>query len=258
MTVYFDPANSRLVYATDSADEAYWDEHWAKRITVQDVRKPDRFVLSITREFLPKGARVVDAGCGMARTVFGLHHAGYTAHGVDYAAETVKAIKQCAPELDIVVGDARNMPFPDEHFDGLWSLGVIEHFFEGFDEIAKDTIRILKPGGYAFVTVPSMSPLRKLKARLGVYPRLKERPKDFYQFAMSSDDVVKGFAGLELVTIRNRGGFKGLKDEIGPLRAPLQKFYDSRFPAFRTIRAGMDKVLAPLTYHTRLYVFRKS
>src|SRR3546814_562749 len=42
---------------------------------------------------------------------------------------------------------------------------------------------------YAFVTVPTMSPLRKLKAWLGLYPKLKQKPKSFYQFALPASAV---------------------------------------------------------------------
>jgi SAM-dependent methyltransferase len=256
-TVYFDRPGRRLVYAGIPADEGYWDGHWASRISAADIRNPDRFVTTVTKRFLPNGARVVDVGCGIARTVYGLQGAGFDAVGIDYAPETVAVIKRLAPELNVLVGDARELPFADASFDGVWSLGVVEHFYNGFEQIASETCRVLKSGGYAFVTVPSMSPLRRIKAKLGAYPSLTLEPDDFYQFALPSEAVIEGFRPLKLVESTNRGGFKGLKDEVSLLQPFMQRLYDSKFGPLRPMRAALDRVLAPLCYHTRLYVFRK-
>lgn len=253
--VYYDAGHDRLVYIGRPADEDYWDDHWSEADAAL-VRTPDRFVLNTTRKYLPRGARVIDAGCGLARTVFGLHHDGYDAYGIDYAPKTVEMVKGLAPELRVSVADVRDLSeFPDRHFDGYWSLGVVEHFPEGYQDIVREMRRVTR--GYAFVTVPSMSPLRKLKAALGGYPNASSADMDgFYQFALDPASIVQTFteAGFNLVSIKPRGGFKGLKDE---LRLPgMQRLYDSRLKPLRALRAGMDAVLSPLTFHTQLYVFR--
>lgn len=253
--VYCD--GDRLVYVGTPANEAFWDDRWAERLTEKDVKTPDRFVVSTTKRYLPVGSRVIDAGCGMARTVYGLKQAGYEALGLDYAPATVNALDRIAPELDIRLGDVREMPFPDEHFDGVWSLGVVEHFYDGFSDIAEETARVLKPGGFAFVTVPSMSPLRILKARLGAYPKHNGSSEGFYQFALPKETVVREFEkhGFELIESRGRGGFLGLKEE---LKLPgMQRFYESRLRPLRAARVAMDMILSPFSFHTRLYVFRK-
>jgi len=63
---------------------------------------------------------------------------------------------------------------------------VIEHFWEGYNEILKEAKRVLKPKGYLFLTFPYMSPLRKFRANLGLYRILdfnnKSKNDDFYQF----------------------------------------------------------------------------
>jgi SAM-dependent methyltransferase len=211
-----------------------------------------------TKKYLPLGSRVLDGGCGNAQSVYGLSKAGYDAYGIDYAPETVSTINRLTPELKVQLGDVRNLPFQDGFFDGTWSPGVIEHFWEGFDAIAFEVARVTKSNGYAFVTAPSMSPLRRFKAVLGLYPAIDGRPEDFYQFALPKEAVIAVFekAGFSLVEIVARGGFKGFKDEI---RLPLlQKFYDSKATPLRAIRAGLDKLLAPLMHHTKLYIFRKT
>jgi SAM-dependent methyltransferase len=177
---------------------------------------------------------------------------------VDYGEMTVALVNSIAPDLKITRGDVRRLEFPDEFFHGYWSLGVIEHFYEGFEPVLREIHRVLTIGGYAFVTTPSMSPLRRLKAKLGAYPPLPQRD-DFYQFALPSEDIVRQFEakGFKLISASYRSGFKGLKDESGPLKPALQKLFDSKSPVARLIRGGIDRIVLPITYHTRLHVFRK-
>lgn len=258
--VHYDRSRKRLVYIDTAADEAFWDERWADRLTIKDISNGDRFVLTTTRRWLPLGSKVIDAGCGAGRTVYGLHKAGYDAWGLDYAPSTITALNRLAPELNIVLGDIHDLPFDDQCFDGVWSLGVVEHYYDGFSKIVQETARVLKVDGYAFVTVPSMSPLRRLKARLGLYPEHDGSTDGFYQFALSPSDVVKGFEehGFRYVSGKGRGGYLGLKEEVPLLRAPLEYFYNSKFKPFRAIRYGLDEILAPFSFHTRLYVFQKN
>jgi len=260
-TVVYDRNNRRLAYYGRPANEGYWDEHWVEEIDERAVRVPSRFVLSYTKRYLPLGSRVLDAGCGLANTVFGLHQSGYDAYGVDYAKKTVDTVKRHAPELKVQAADVRDLSlFADGFFDGVWSLGVIEHFYDGFGPILSEMTRVIRPGGFAFVTVPSMSPIRRLKAVLGRYAVTPPNVGEFYQFILPREGVVPHFerVGFRLMASHSRGGFKGLKDELRLLRTPMQTFYESRNKALRATRAGLDVILSPVAHHTRLYVFRKA
>jgi SAM-dependent methyltransferase len=257
--VEYDPENRRLVYFGNDADERYWDGHWASRLRDKDVKRADPFVVEWTKRFLKPGSKVLDGGCGLANTVWGLKAAGYDAWGVDYAADTVKAVNRIAPELQVMEGDVHALPFDDGSLDGVWSLGVIEHFPSGYDGILSEMRRVLRPSGYAFVTVPAMSPVRRWKASRGAYPDFGGGYGDFYQFVLDPAAVVASFErlGYEHVTSAPRGGFKGLKDELDSLRPVLQRFYDNKSRLARYARAGLNRALAPISYHTKLFVFRK-
>ena len=170
MTVYYDNREERLVYVRAAASADFWDSHWKTDQLRRMVTQGNGFVVKQTRAYLPPGARVLEGGCGRANTVWGLRQAGFDAVGVDFAEKTVLAINDVAPEIDVRFGDVRDLPFEDASFDGYWSLGVIEHFYDGYQPIQNEMLRVLKPGGFLFMTVPAMSPLRQLKARLGRYP----------------------------------------------------------------------------------------
>jgi SAM-dependent methyltransferase len=258
--VFFDSAGDRLVFVDEPASEAFWDDRWKKdKFTAASIRKERAFVQWETSRFLKPPARVLDAGCGLANTVFGLHHAGFDAYGVDFAPETVEAIKQHAPELKIELADVRDMPFEDDFFDGVWSLGVIEHFPEGYGAIIKEAHRVLKPGGLLFLTVPSVTPLRRLKIKLGRYEDSSRAAMErFYQFAFAPGDTEDAICsmGFERIRRRGSGGLIGLRAEVPVLRTLLKPIF-ARNPVSSTIRRGLDLVLGPVSGHTHYFVFRK-
>lgn len=255
----YDAGSRRLVYYSREADASFWDEHWSGRISEADITRFNWDVVRWTRRFLPEGSKVLDAGCGPAHTVWSLRKAGFDASGVDYALETVEAVKGVFPDLQVVHGDARSLPFEAGALDGIWSLGVIEHFPEGYGAIVKEMARVLRPGGFAFVTFPAMSPLRRIKAALGAYPSFNGDFAGFYQFALDPASVTEEFgqSGLHAVATAPRGGLMGLKHEWRAARPLLQRVFDSRSPAVRLVRGGLNRALAPFSFHTRLLVFQK-
>jgi SAM-dependent methyltransferase len=56
--------------------------------------------------------------------------------------------------LGVVVADVRALPYPDGSFDGVYSMGTVEHFAETEQAIA-EIHRVLTPGGIAVVGVPN-------------------------------------------------------------------------------------------------------
>ena len=52
------------------------------------------------------------------------------------------------------IADVRTLPFVDESFDLIYSMGTIEHFDE-YAEAARELFRVLRPGGRAIIGVPN-------------------------------------------------------------------------------------------------------
>ncbi len=116
--------------------------------------------------YLPKSEKIVEAGCGLGRFVKYLSDKGYNIEGIEYSEETVRKVREIAPELNIIQGDIINMPYRTNSIDGIISLGVIEHFVPGCDKPLKEIYRVLKHGGTAIITVPSFNLIRKTKKYL--------------------------------------------------------------------------------------------
>ena len=259
----YDRKNRRIAVIKNEATASFWDAHWRSGDLKKEILEGGKegLVLKITRRYLSPGEKILEGGCGNGKNVFGLSKNGYDAYGVDFAEGTITEAKKIFPDLKISVGDVKKLDFPDEHFDGYWSLGVIEHFRDGYGEAVSEAGRVLKKGGYLFLTFPWMSPLRKLKAAFGFYP-VGERPeddKDFYEFIFN-DRLVRGeiaAAGFRAERKIPFDAVKGLKDEFGFLGPVFQKIYSSPRPIARAFRYLSSILLGWFCGHIILLVFRK-
>jgi SAM-dependent methyltransferase len=109
------------------------------------------------------GGLNVEAGCGLGRYVQFLQERGYNITGIELSQEAVDTVAHLAPELDVRQGDVAHLPFEDNSVAGLISLGVVEHFIDGLSKPLRETYRVLKPGYYAVITVPSFNYIRRMK-----------------------------------------------------------------------------------------------
>lgn len=176
--------------------------------------------VALTKEFLSPddSARLLEGGCGNGGVVLALSKAGYNVTGVDFAPDTIEKIKSENASLHVEQADVRFLPFEDACFDGYWSLGVIEHFWEGYDPILSEMHRVLKSGGYAFITFPWLSPIRRIKVMLGLIKKEQygAEPDTFYQFSLTGKQVADDLRskGFEIVRMRPRSALAGVKAEF--------------------------------------------
>lgn len=261
------PEHGSLIFIKQDATSNFWDTHWKARTdTRQVVPKAGKnsLVTKITEKYLrPENGAILEGGCGRGNYVFALKELGYDCTGLDYAKETVEDLNQSFPELKIVYGDVRKLPFPDDAFIGYWSLGVIEHFWDGYDPIASEMARVIKRGGYLFLTFPQMSWLRRVRVALGFYEPwldVQKKPEHFYQFALSAKQVIGRFKelGFEVVETRQKDGLKGTKDELSRFKPLLQRIYDfnGKNIIMRIIRKVLEVTLTPFAGHSILIVLR--
>lgn len=261
---YFDKEKNCLVFIEKKSTPEMWDSHWNK-VDLEQAAKAvsDRsFVRRFSKKYLAVGSKVIEGGCGKGQYVKALKRWGFIAYGVDYAAETVAQIINIFPDLNISTSDVRSLPFADNFFDGYWSLGVIEHFYEGFDLIASEMRRVIKDGGYLFVTFPYMSPLRRLKAWLGLYDMTignnHNQLENFYQFALDKKKVVTVFEelGFVLQEAYQFDGVKGMKDEIKILKGLLRYIYDSNVFVIKVLKKIIDLLTRKWSGHSILFILR--
>lgn len=109
-------------------------------------------LLDLLVERLPKGAMVLDAGCGSGSPVAQFLAKSFRVVGVDFAEEQIRLAKESVPEAALVCADLSNMPFNNETFDAICSYYAIIHIPRNeHSKLLADFHRILRAGGLALL-----------------------------------------------------------------------------------------------------------
>lgn len=264
--MYYWPEGKKLLFLKENATPEYWyrqwqTEDWKKKIAQsRNVNRWSR----ILKKYLPnKNSKVIEGGCGCGHLVDAMSYWGYQVIGVDIDPKTIAKIKEVSPNLDVRLGDVRALDFEDEYFDGYCSLGVIEHLWEGYDDILKEMKRVLKPGGYAFVSFPCISRMDQVKILFSGYNRFTRdnKPDDFFQFGLDIKSVKKDFERLGFQCIRTErhngwGGLQRLFAACGQIYA-IQARLSKRNKILELLLKAIGILLAPLCSHSAFMVLRK-
>lgn len=152
-------------YQTESSaaapvDPQNWDSYWSDKENKPTLLVYD-LIAAFYRKFIIKpslnrfilghftaDSRLLHAGCGSGQVDHDIgEEIGISALDISPAALSIykKANKNYH---ELILGSIFDMPIADGSFDGIYNLGVMEHFSE--DEIARilrEFNRVLKPGG---------------------------------------------------------------------------------------------------------------
>lgn len=233
--------------------EQYWTAKWDEMGGVSDApqtaraaaataipRKPEYRVMAPWLAEMAPGARLLDGGCGLGDWTLCFTAQGFPTLGLDISRKTIAALQQRFPDHEFAVGDIRATGLPDASFDGYFSWGTFEHFEAGLEPCIAEALRVLKPGGYLFMTVPFDNLRHALRAGLQRARRgaPETRPARFYQWRLARG---------ELRDLLTRGGFevvdmRPIHKRQGILRSLHHEFgLDYRW----TVTKGLSVVLAP-------------
>lgn len=113
-----------------------------------------RIVNNLVQAKFKKGMRVLDLGCGSCN--WNIEH--LDVFGVDLNEGLLKLAKGEKRLYDYKVGDVFDAGLADASFDIVLAIELLEHIYD-YDRIIQEIHRILKPGGYAIVSVPFDTPL---------------------------------------------------------------------------------------------------
>lgn len=111
-------------------------------------------VLQFVKERLEKSGRslangtMLDHGCASGATMLGWRDDGWTTHGIDPHGPSVKEAKLLG--LDVEVGAGEELPFEDEKFDLVLSLGSTEHSYN-LEKTMREINRTLKTNGLLII-----------------------------------------------------------------------------------------------------------
>lgn len=222
-----------------------WDEIWSK--TDEEGYWQSSLKGELLEEhrktflkYLPSTAKVLEAGCGVGQVVLALRARGYDCVGLDYAEKIISNLNNKFPEVPFVRGDIRSLPYDAESFDGYISLGVIEHFTEGQDKMLQEAARVIKTGGYIFLSVPCLNEYRKLRIKLKTYKKTNFEPTaPYFESCFSEEELtyllkIAGFEKVDKIYINPVMTFA----QESPIRGIYKLIEDKRY-----IRSAIDRIL---------------
>jgi SAM-dependent methyltransferase len=148
---------------------------------------------------VPRGATVLDLGCGAGEFSAALAHAGAHPIAVDVAAEALRRAGERLPGADLRLWRAGEpLPVPDNAVDLVWAGEVIEHVADLAPWLS-EVRRVLRPRGTLLVTTPHHGPLRMLG--------LAARPRAFQRHFDPRSDHVRFFSPVTLGRLLEDLGF---------------------------------------------------
>lgn len=178
---------------------------------------------------LPKGALILDVGSGRGLFAKKLAESGYSVLGIDFESNIVKKTNENVKhwelegKLKFVEGDALDIPFIDDSFDGVCDFGLMENLFkEDWGQYASEIGRVLKPGGFYLNTSLSRETQRFLE-----FSPKNSSSGDFEKYGVHyhffKKDEMKNIFDHQLNTIEQDIKFIEEPDKIVLLETLFQK-----------------------------------
>jgi SAM-dependent methyltransferase len=118
---------------------AGWDEKFYAKYA--DTLRPEK-----------AGGRALDVGCGVGQVVGRLKAAGFDAFGVDVSEPNIERARKISPNCQLY--DGKTLPFPDQHFDSVGALNVLEHV-EQPEAFLRELVRVTRVGGRLVISSPN-------------------------------------------------------------------------------------------------------
>ncbi|MFZ0394974.1 MAG: class I SAM-dependent methyltransferase [Terracidiphilus sp.] len=198
--------------------------------------------------FLQGGRQILDVGCGVGALVNALVRHGFDAYGVDVPAVVPEWKKAGNDTSRFFCGDAAELPFVDESFDAVTSLGVIEHigtvcghytlredYRQQRRSYAQEILRVTRPGGKIIIACPNkcfpidiqhgttdeFSPRFAIRSRLFNKTGMNIHPTWGKYYLASYREVRQLFAGVRQFTPLPLKGYFGFERFSRPPLRPL-------------------------------------
>ncbi len=210
------------------------------------------------------GKSVMDLGSGIGIMVLAVQRLGAKAQGVDhfifptekanfYTIQHFTELQNCwqKNQMAVVKGDITRtpLPFPEGSADIIFCDATIEHLLNSPKALFQEAHRLLKPGGYFFVTTPNLANvLRRIRFVLGRSPHWDL--KDFFDQQDNFRGHRREYTLSEVAAMFQWSGFNVVKQGT-----TNTFFHPKRLLDLRKLPAQLATLCAYAIPHTRDMVF---
>ena len=238
----------------DHHDEQGWDAYWETQKTKAGGLVYDA-VASIYRKWIirpslnafvhkyfPAGGQVLHAGCGSGQVDVDIR-SRVKITGLDISVKALDFYKktnrdQCA----VLHGSIFDIPLPAGSMDGVYNLGVMEHFTEAeIHAILGELRRVLRAGGRAILFWPPEFGLSVMffKALKAGFAAAGQPDKKFHP-----DEITRVRSRKHVTQLLESAGFRVLRYSFGPRDAFTYSVIVAEKPAEHSATGGSSSVAA--------------
>ncbi len=144
-----------------NTETAGGDTNWGQyEISGPRHRYRLNILMKLIETHVPRGATVLDIGCGSGKLLMRLAGKGYEAIGRDASREFVERIEQRIPtaklsgRIEVKAARAEKLDLPDRSVDAVVLSEVLEHLPDERPAL-KEIKRVMKEDSVIFITVPA-------------------------------------------------------------------------------------------------------
>jgi ubiquinone/menaquinone biosynthesis C-methylase UbiE len=136
---------------TDSQSQDAYETIYA----TSDISQRDSFYLWLVDLFGLKPDDVyLDISCGRGQLPALARERGIRAHGIDLSHTALKSAANESHRKNLVTANSQTLPYAANNFTIVSNIGSIEHYVD-MPTALREMVRVLKPGGRAYILVPN-------------------------------------------------------------------------------------------------------
>lgn len=171
------------------------------------VRTP--WVQSMIKRTFTNSCSVLDIGCGGGLLTNPLALDGHHVVGIDLSEPSLEWAKKSDTTKSAIYlkADAKCIPLPDESFDVICAMDLLEHVTDP-ELVIKEASRLLKPDGHFYFHTFNRSLLSYLLVIKGVEWFVKNTPKDMHIYShFITPKELKNWCNTHQLTVNEVNGF---------------------------------------------------
>ncbi|MBS3175381.1 class I SAM-dependent methyltransferase [Candidatus Woesearchaeota archaeon] len=188
---------------------AFWEE--LLKNTPDSYREWFMQEKNYLRNIINKNSKVLDIGCGNGRTLNDISDITQNIFGIDNENKSVEDAKKnlkLITNAQILLANARNLPFENNFFDFVLCMGTFANFGNYKFKILTEMKRVLKNDGFIILSVFSENAFDE---RMKVYKNLNAPIKKvngttvFFDFEPEGENISEQFSqkDLELIVMKS-------------------------------------------------------